>query len=44
MQARNDSSTSPRPFEEGPINVFYVFHTTRELGFKNDVGIDGTAE
>jgi len=44
MQARNDSSTSPRLFEEGPINVFYVFHTTRELGFKNDVGIDGTAE
>ena len=44
MQARNDSSTSPRPFEDDPIDVFDVFHTTRELGFNNDVGIDGTAE
>jgi len=44
MQARNDSGTSPGAFEGGPINVFYVYHTTRKLGFKNDVGIDGTAE
>jgi len=44
MHALDNLGTSPWACEGVPINVLYVFHSTRKLGLESDVRLDGTAE